>query len=94
MMSFSISGFNGGVENGTQLFNKVVTCLTLLVKQNIYIVRENKVYLYSLRNRREKLARGSISLLFLKLVQITFIFVDNIYIDFFVYIYNVLIFYI
>jgi hypothetical protein len=53
----------------------------------MYIVRENKVYLYSFRNRREKLARGSIFLLFLKLVQITFIFVDNVYT---MYVYSIL----
>jgi hypothetical protein len=34
--------------------------------------------LYSLRNRHEKLAEGSLFCLFLKLVQINFIFTDNV----------------
>jgi hypothetical protein len=34
--------------------------------------------LYSLRNRPEKLAKGSLFCLFLKLVQINFIFTDNV----------------
>ena len=34
--------------------------------------------MYSLRNRPEKLAKGSLFCLFLKLVQINFIFTDNV----------------
>jgi hypothetical protein len=37
-----------------------------------------KIHLYSLRNRPEKLAEGSLFCLFLKLVQINFIFTDNV----------------
>jgi hypothetical protein len=37
-----------------------------------------KINLYSLRNRLEKLAKGSLFYLFLKLVQINFIFSDNV----------------
>jgi hypothetical protein len=37
-----------------------------------------KIHLYSLRNRPEKLAEGSLFCLFLKLVQIKFIFTDNV----------------
>jgi hypothetical protein len=36
------------------------------------------IHLYSLRNRPEKLAEGSLFCLFLKLVQINFIFTDNV----------------
>jgi hypothetical protein len=37
-----------------------------------------KIHLYSLRNRPEKLAKGSLFCLFLKFVQINFIFTDNV----------------
>ena len=43
--------------------------------------------MYSLRNRPEKLAEGSLFCLFLKLVQINFIFTDNVRI---LYIYTIL----
>jgi hypothetical protein len=46
--------------------------------QNTYIVVKYKIHLYSLRNRHEKLAEGSLFCLFLKLVQINFIFTDNV----------------
>jgi hypothetical protein len=46
--------------------------------QYTYIVVKYKIHLYSLRNRPEKLAKGSLYCLFLKLVQINFIFTDNI----------------
>jgi hypothetical protein len=45
-------------------------CTYLQVKYNIH--------LYSLRNKPEKLAKGSLFCLFLKLVQINFIFTDNV----------------
>jgi hypothetical protein len=38
--------------------------------QYTYIVVKYKIHLYSLRNRHEKLAEGSLFWLFLKLVQI------------------------
>jgi hypothetical protein len=44
--------------------------------------------LYSLQNRPEKLAKGSLFCLFLKLVQINFIFTDNVRI---LYIYLIMI---
>ena len=47
--------------------------------------------MYSLRNRHEKLAKGSLFCLFLKLVQINFIFTDNVRI---LYIYRSKAFYI
>ena len=43
-----------------------------------YIVGKYKIHLYSLANRPEKLAEGSLLCLFLKLVQINFIFTDNV----------------
>jgi hypothetical protein len=46
--------------------------------QNTYIVVKYKIHLYSLWNRPEKLAKGSLFCLFLKLVQINFIFTDNV----------------
>jgi hypothetical protein len=46
--------------------------------QYTYIVAKYKICLYSLRNRPEKLAEGSLFCLFLKLVQINFIFTDNV----------------
>jgi hypothetical protein len=46
--------------------------------QYTYIVVKYKIHLYSLRNRPEKLADGSLFCLFLKLVQIHFIFTDNV----------------
>jgi hypothetical protein len=46
--------------------------------QYTYIVVKYKIHLYSLRNRPEKLAKGSLFCLFLKLVQINFIFSDNV----------------
>jgi hypothetical protein len=42
------------------------------------IVVKYKIHLYSLRNRPEKLAEGSLFCLFLKLVQINFIFTYNV----------------
>jgi hypothetical protein len=48
------------------------------LSQNTYIVVKYKIHLYSLRNRHEKLANGSLFCLFLKLVQINFIFTDNV----------------
>jgi hypothetical protein len=44
----------------------------------MYIVVKYEIHLYSLRNRPEKLAKGSLLCLFLKLVQINFIFTDNV----------------
>jgi hypothetical protein len=44
----------------------------------MYIVVKYQIHLYSLRNRPEKLAKGSLFCLFLKLVQINFIFTDNV----------------
>ena len=44
----------------------------------MYIVVEYKINLHSLRNRLEKLAKGSLFYLFIKLVQINYIFFDNI----------------
>jgi hypothetical protein len=44
----------------------------------MYIVVKYKNHLYSLRNRPEKLAEGSLFCPFLKLVQINFIFTDNV----------------
>ena len=44
----------------------------------MYIVVKYKIHLYSLRNRPEKLAEGSLFCLFLKLIQINFIFTDNV----------------
>ena len=44
----------------------------------MYIVVKYKILLYSLPNRPEKLAKGSLFCLFLKLVQINFIFTDNV----------------
>jgi hypothetical protein len=44
----------------------------------MYIVVKYKIHLYSLRNRPEKLVEGSLFCLFLKLVQINFIFTDNV----------------
>jgi hypothetical protein len=46
--------------------------------QYTYIVVKYKIHLYSLRNRPEKFAKGSLCCLFLKLVQINFIFTDNV----------------
>ena len=37
-----------------------------------------KINLYSLRNRLEKFAKGSLFYLFLKLVQINYVFSDNV----------------
>ena len=54
--------------------------------QYTYIVVKYKIHLYSLRNRPEKLAEGSLFCPFLKLVQIDFIFTDNVRI---LYIYHV-----
>jgi hypothetical protein len=48
------------------------------VTQYTFIVVKYKIHLYSLRNRPEKLANGSLFCLFLKLVQINFIFTDNV----------------
>jgi len=45
--------------------------------QYTYIVVKYKIYLHSLGEMLEKLARGSIFYLFLKLVQINYIFSDN-----------------
>jgi hypothetical protein len=50
------------------------------------MVVKYKINLYSLRNRPEKLANGSLFCLFLKLVQINFMFTDNVRI---LYIYRV-----
>jgi hypothetical protein len=50
--------------------------------QYTYIIVKYKINLYSLRNRPEKLAEGSLICLFLKLVQIYFIFTDNVRIPF------------
>ena len=44
----------------------------------MYIVVKYKIHLYSLRNNPEKLAKGSLFCPFLKLVQINFIFTDNV----------------
>jgi hypothetical protein len=44
----------------------------------VQIVVKYKINLYSLQNRPEKLAEGSLFCLFLKLVQINFIFTDNV----------------
>jgi hypothetical protein len=52
-----------------------------------YIVVKYKIHLYSLQNRPEKLAKGSLFCLFLKLVQINFIFTVNVRI---LYIYQVI----
>jgi hypothetical protein len=55
------------------------TFLTLQDKHNIRtLVVKYKINLYSLRNRPEKLVVGSLFCLFLKLVQINFIFTDNV----------------
>jgi hypothetical protein len=43
----------------------------------MYIVDKYKINLYSLGNRLEKLAKGSLFYLFLKLVQINYTFSDN-----------------
>jgi hypothetical protein len=48
------------------------------VVKGVYIVVKYKYHLYSLRNRPEKLAEGSLFCLFLKLVQINCIFTDNV----------------
>jgi hypothetical protein len=53
----------------------------------MYIVVKYKIHLYSLQNRPEKLAKGSLFCLFLKLVQINFIFTVNVRI---LYIYQVI----
>ena len=45
---------------------------------NMYIVIKYQINLHSLRNRLDKLAKGSLFYLFLKLVQINFIFTDNV----------------
>ena len=44
----------------------------------MYIVVKYKINLHSLRNRLEKLDKGSFFYLFLKLVQINYIFSDNV----------------
>jgi hypothetical protein len=54
------------------------------INTNTYIDVKYKIHLYSLRNRPEKLAEGS--LLFLKLVQINITFTDNVRI-LYIYIY-------
>ena len=46
--------------------------------QYMYIVFKNKINLHSLQNRLEKLANGLPFYLFLKLVQIKYIFSDNV----------------
>ena len=51
--------------------------LILQDKHNTYSVVKYKITLYSLRNRLEQLANGSLIYLFLKLVQINYIFSDN-----------------
>jgi len=44
----------------------------------MYIVVKYKINLHSLRNRLEKIAKGSLFYPFLKLMQINFIFTDNV----------------
>ena len=44
----------------------------------MHIVVKYKIHLYLLQNRHEKLAKGSLFCLLLKLVQINFIFTDNV----------------
>jgi hypothetical protein len=51
--------------------------VTIYCISNLFVVKY-KIHLYSLRNRPEKLAEGSLFCLFLKLVQINFIFTDNV----------------
>jgi hypothetical protein len=55
------------------------TCIFIVfVSQYTYIVVKYKIHLYSLQNRPEKLAKGSLFCLFLKLAQINLIFTDNV----------------
>ena len=63
----------------------VLIFLTLQDKHNtfflyMYIVRNYQINLHSLRNRTEKLNKGLFFYLFLKLVQINYIFSDNVHI--------------
>jgi hypothetical protein len=46
----------------------------------MYIVGKYKINLHSLQNRPEKLASASLFYLFLKLVQVNFIFYYNVHI--------------
>jgi hypothetical protein len=50
----------------------------LRINTTSYIVGKYKINLHPLRNRPEKLAKGSFIYLFLKLVQINFIIANNI----------------